>query len=460
MKNKYRNRIPNLMAVLLCSAVFTACEDFVETDLPVTETTADAVFNDKVTAEAALLENYVSLRDRVLTTGTIPGIGNLMGMYADESLNWQVGSMAEQAFFTNALTPSDAAVQTLWNDCYKIIYQCNRIIDGLAQSNVVTAASKDQLTGEALFTRSFVHFYLVQLFGDVPYVTSTDYRVNKTVARMQVNAMYAQLTQDLIQAGTLLESAAAPINTRPSKHAAHALLARLYLYAEQYSKALEYSNSVIAAGFSVDQPVEDTFLKGSKSSIWSLKPGVEGANTNEAFIYIVTGATPTSRSLSESLVASFEQGDLRKEWWIKKMGTENAPYYHALKYREKGPTTATKEYSVVLRLEEMLLIRLEADLYLGNSATALQDWNSIRERYGLELFTELPGNWKHLLLEERRHEFFCEFGHRFFDLKRTGTLEQEMVKTKPSWKKSFEKLPLPQAELMLNPNLLPQNEGY
>src|SRR5690606_10169696 len=100
---------------------------------------------------------------------TIPGIGNLMGMYADESLNWQVGSMAEQAFFTNALTPSDAAVQNLWNDSYKIIYQCNRIIDGVAQSNAVTAASKDQLTGEAFFTRSFVHFYLVQLFGEVPY---------------------------------------------------------------------------------------------------------------------------------------------------------------------------------------------------------------------------------------------------------------------------------------------------
>lgn len=460
MKNIYRNRIPNLMAVLLCSVVFTACEEFVETDLPVTETTADAVFNDKVTAEAALLENYVSLRDRVLTTGTIPGIGNLMGMYADESLNWQVGSIAEQAFFTNALTPSDAAVQNLWNDSYKIIYQCNRIIDGVAQSPAVTAASKDQLTGEALFTRSFVHFYLVQLFGEVPYVTSTDYRVNKTVGKMPVNAMYTQLAQDLVQAGTLLENAAAPVNTRPSKYAAEALLARLYLYAEQYDKALEYSNSVIAAGFSVDQPVEDTFLKGGKSIIWSLKPGVEGANTNEALIYIVTGTTPASRSLSENLVASFEQGDLRKELWIKKMGTENAPYYHAFKYREKGPTAATKEHSVLLRLEEMLLIRLEADLHLGNNAAALHNWNSIRERYGLDPFTELPANWKQLLLEERRHEFFCELGHRFFDLKRTGTLEQEMVKTKLSWKKSFAKLPLPQAELMLNPNLLPQNEGY
>src|SRR5690606_6202384 len=121
----------------------------------------------------------------------------------------------------------------------------------------------------------------------VPYVTSTDYRVNKTVAKMPVGAMYTQLTQDLVQAGTLLENAAAPVNTRPSKYAAEALLARLYLYAEQYDKALEYSNRVIAAGFSVDQPVEDTFLKGGKSIIWSLKPGVEGANTNEAFIYIV-----------------------------------------------------------------------------------------------------------------------------------------------------------------------------
>jgi len=460
MKNIYRNGIPLLMAVLLCSVAFTACEEFVETDLPVTETTADAVFNDKVTAEAALLENYVSLRDRVLTTGTIPGIGNLMGMYADESVNWQVGSIAENTFFTNALTPSDAAVQTLWNDSYKIIYQCNRVIDGVAQSDAFAKASKDQLTGEALFIRSFVHFYLLQLFGNIPYVTSTDYRINKTVAKTPVKDMYRLLAEDLVQAGTLLETAVAPVNTRPSKYAVDALLARLYLYAQQYDKALEYSSGVIAAGFSVDQPVEDTFLKGGKSIIWSLKPGVEGANTHEALIYIVTGATPTSRSLSENLVASFEQGDLRKELWIKKMGTENAPYYHAFKYREKVPSAATKEHSVLLRLEEMLMIRLEADLYLGNNAAALKGWNRIRERYGLNPFTELPTNWKKLLLDERRHEFFCELGHRFFDLKRTGTLEQEMLKAKPSWKKSFAKLPLPQAELMLNPNLLPQNEGY
>lgn len=460
MKNKHRYRISNIITLLICSMAFLACEDFIETDLPETDTIADAVFTDKITAESALLENYVVLRDRVLTTGTISGIGNLMGMYADESLNWQVGSTTEQTYFTNTLTPSSTAVQSLWNDCYKIIYQCNRIIEGMAQSNTINQASKDQLTGEALFTRAFVHFYLIQLFGDIPYVISTDYRSNKSLTKMDIKSMYTALAQDLQRAAELLENSTITVNTRPSKYAVKALLARLYLYDEQYAKALAYSTELLSYSFSTDQPVEDTFLKNSKSIIWSLKPAVEGANTHEALTYIVTSTTPSTRSLSESLVTSFEEGDLRKELWVKKVGTQNAPYYHSFKYRDKGPTSATKEHSVLFRLEETLLIRLESDLNLGNNATALQGWNKIRERYGLDVFEELPFNWQQMLLEERRHEFFCEFGHRFFDLKRTGRLEQEMIKSKPSWRKSFERLPLPQAELMLNPKLLPQNEGY
>jgi hypothetical protein len=61
---------------------------------------------------------------------------------------------------------------------------------------------------------------------------------------------------------------------------------------------------------------------------------------------------------------------------------------------------------------------------------------------------------------ERRLELFTEFGHRFFDLKRTGRLEQELSIVKPQWKKINQLLPLPESELVLNPNLNPQNDGY
>ena len=64
------------------------------------------------------------------------------------------------------------------------------------------------------------------------------------------------------------------------------------------------------------------------------------------------------------------------------------------------------------------------------------------------------------MLQERRSEFFTEQGHRWFDLKRTGTAGQALGSLKPGWKATDAVLPLPESELLLNGNLLPQNAGY
>lgn len=63
------------------------------------------------------------------------------------------------------------------------------------------------------------------------------------------------------------------------------------------------------------------------------------------------------------------------------------------------------------------------------------------------------------LREEKRREFFVEHGIRFFDLKRWGLLDQ-LITVKLNWKSHHAKWPLPQKELLLNPNLNPQNTGY
>lgn len=63
-------------------------------------------------------------------------------------------------------------------------------------------------------------------------------------------------------------------------------------------------------------------------------------------------------------------------------------------------------------------------------------------------------------MNERRVELFAEGGHRFIDLKRSGRLDQVLSGLKPAWNTEDRNLPLPENELLLNPNLLPQNPGY
>lgn len=86
--------------------------------------------------------------------------------------------------------------------------------------------------------------------------------------------------------------------------------------------------------------------------------------------------------------------------------------------------------------------------------------NAIRNRAGLG--NTSAGNMEEIIdavLEERRKEFFTEYGHRFFDLKRTGKLN-EVLGVKPGWKSENRLLPIPESEINLNTNLQPQNPGY
>ena len=64
------------------------------------------------------------------------------------------------------------------------------------------------------------------------------------------------------------------------------------------------------------------------------------------------------------------------------------------------------------------------------------------------------------IVRERRVEFFTEYGHRFFDLKRNNVLDTVLTETKIGWNTTDRLLPIPDAELSLNPNLAPQNPGY
>jgi len=114
-----------------------------------------------------------------------------------------------------------------------------------------------------------------------------------------------------------------------------------------------------------------------------------------------------------------------------------------------------------LRLSELYLIRAEARAKQGFLSGAQDDLNVIRNLAGLPDTT--ASSQEELLsaiLQERRVEFFTESGHRFLDLKRAGQVTTVLDVVKPGWDVHEALFPLPQNELLLNPNLEPQNAGY
>src|SRR5690606_35507395 len=151
---------------------------------------------------------------------------------------------------------------SLWTDSYNLIYAANSVIEGVTASVALAESDRNRLCGEALFVRSYIYSYLMQLYGDIPYVTGTDYTVNQAMGKTATATLYSYLIDDLQQAVELLpESYFGANRVRPNRSAAAALLARVALYAGEYELASEYASLVITTSslYTISTDIDNVF---------------------------------------------------------------------------------------------------------------------------------------------------------------------------------------------------------
>jgi len=454
-----------LVVVACLVYVFASCESFTEVELPKDQLTTNAVFEDKATADAAMLSFFAKMRDIGLFSGSQSGSAPYyLANYADEMDFYGDALGATTFFYNNALIAANTEVKTIWDASYNQVYAANAVLEGVGASVSLAQADRNRLTGEALFARALIHFTLANVFGDVPYVKVTDYNVTRSVPRMPVQEVYANCVQDLLASAELLQDSYLPANrTRPNKFAARAVLARVYLYAGLYNEASNEASAVInnVALYSNAANLSQTFLADSPATIWQLSPSTPGGNTQEALTYVFDFGPPTLSGLRQDFMEGFEAGDQRLPNWTRAVTDGTTTWYHPYKYKVNTDTGMAQENSIMLRLPEMYLIRAEARAHTSDFIGTQDDLNVIRNLAGLGNTT---ANTQEALLlavlQERRSEFFTELGHRFFDLKRLGAVQQRLGSVKPGWDSHDVVFPIPEKELELNPNLSPQNPGY
>ncbi|MGV3460259.1 MAG: RagB/SusD family nutrient uptake outer membrane protein [Flavobacterium sp.] len=450
------------LLLLVMIGFFSSCEDFTEIDQPDSQLTGETVFNNVETAEAALANIYLKLSNEVLVCGNSKGISILLGSYADELQTYNTG-LGEYQFFLNNLVPTTPEVKTIWNGCYNLIYAANAVKEGVGNSTGINAEAKNRLIGEALFIRAYIHFYLLNLYGEIPYVTTTDYVTNASIEKLPQTQVYQLMIEDLEEAKLLMPATNPSIlKVRPGIDAVRSLLARIHLYQGSWENAEIEATAVIDSGNYIwVESLDNVFLKNSTGTIWQIMPGQDGLPTQEGQSFVFTSAPPPNRALNQNLVDSFEPTDLRKQIWIGNVTDNGQTWYYAYKYKQSASSTESSEYSILFRLEELYLIRAEARVHLGSIDTAKEDINKIRNRASLiNVTTNNDEELLEVITQERRLELFCELGHRFFDLRRTGTINPVLTLSKPGWNSTDILLPKPESELLLNPNLLPQNPGY
>lgn len=452
---------------VICAALLllqVQCERFVEVDDPTNQISQTTVFKDKATAFAALADIYAGLRDSSVLDGSISGSHFLTACYTDDLSTVSSQQTGFRTFYDLTLQSSTPDIDYLWVSAYKNIYAANNILEGAGNSSAfLDETTRNTLTGESLAIRALLHLYLTGLFGEVPYVESTDYRINQSISKNTQAEIMDRIKRDLRQAENLLsDSNTATDKTRLGRSAVRLLLARVFLYDQKYNDARTYASLVIQnPEYHIEQDPEKVFLKESSGTLWHFAPVEPGANTIEGQTYIIMDTPPPYAFLTEDLLNSFEPGDLRRTKWTKSIAAGSATFTFPYKYREFSKTPASLEYAVMLRIEEAYLIAAEAENSLGNTLGALQKLRPVRERAGLTTPTSASQTViKQMITEERRHEFFTEGCHRFLDLKRWGMLDQTVSVLKPQWQHYMQNWPIPRRELLVNPNLNPQNDGY
>lgn len=485
----------NIICILgIVSSVFCSCKKFVAVNGPITSVNSKNIFTNDATAIGSITSLYSNLSLTGLTsTEDLTSISCISGLSSDELTYYSgAGINSLAVYYQNALTDLNVSTKGYWGSGYQRLYLVNTSLEQLNASTALNPNVKKQLLGEANFMRAFYYFYLVNLYGDIPLVLGTDYKANALITKSSKEIIYQQIITDLKKSKSLLSdkylkgdvvtpySSGSEERVRPTSWAASALLARTFLYTKDWANAeleatLVIDNTKQYQLLSKDH-LGDVFLKTSKEAIWQLQPVEFGANSQEARVFILPSTGPSNLKpvyLSDNLVNSFDNRDKRRTQWISGVNVDGNIYYFPNKYKidisfdTDAPVT---EYTTVIRLAELVLVRAEARAQQGNLDGAIADLDLIKDRVGLPKIKDINPNVNKtdlidIIIKEKQFELFTEWGHRWFDLKRTGKIDQIMPSITPKkvtggvWKSYQQYYPIPSNELKNNP-ILTQVNGY
>ena len=486
LKNGIKNQIS--IVCLLVAFALLGCAKYVDVPPPSTSLTSENVYTDNTTAASVLTGIYTNISTNSPQLGqSVDAISLASGLSADELTLFGGAAninMLLVQFYQNNLNAGQSTVSagSLWSSFYSNIYITNVALERLTLSNSLSPKVKQQLIGEAKFLRAYFYFYLVNLYGNVPLIVSSDYSVNAVIHQAKIFQVYKQIIADLEDAQSLLSDgyvASDAISStlervRPNKWAATALLAKTYLFTQFWDSAKVESTLIInnSAEYRLDS-LDNVFLSNSMEAIWQLQPVNTGWNTEDGRVFVLPSTGPTSNSsingypvyLSTQLLDAFEPGDKRRSNWVDSVVVDSAnTYYYPYKYKSATLNAPVTEYTMVFRLGEQYLIRAEAEAEQNDLTNAVKDLNTIRNRASLPA---VPLNTQSELLSEIMHErqveLFAEWGNRWLDLKRTGTVDQVMTQVAPmkatTWNSNSQLYPLPLYDITEDPNLV-QNPGY
>lgn len=376
---------------------------------------------------------------------------------------------ANTALSTLQGTPGVARWATeIWQEPYKAIYRANSVIENVDAS----IPNADIYVGQAYFMRAFSHWYLLNLFRNIPLITNTE--VIDEPVQADPNAVWDQIVSDLVEAESRLPASwDASDAGRPTSGSAAALRGKSELYRGNWAEASSAFSTVINSGsYSLldSESYQDNFGQtnenntesvfelqylGIESFSWGVDiPGV-GTMGNFHIDYAPPTKSPDQSHFINSWVKDLFEANgetVRRDATLAydypgSLGYGGLPYLEdfaediVVANNDGMEPIFTKKYAGldigirdnvdflgtnvgnnwrIIRYSDVLLMMAEALNNQGMTSQAEDYINMVRERAQVTPHDGLSQDeMVQAIIDERVLELTGE-GHRFFDLVRWG----------------------------------------
>jgi starch-binding outer membrane protein, SusD/RagB family len=267
--------------------VFYGCKKSFLDTLP-TGSANDALLANEKGVNAILIGAYAALDGQINGTD---GTG-----WASSVTNWVWGDVASDdgtkgSDITDQSTivpvenysvdATNGYVVNAWRFYYAGIARANAVLKELAKVNpALPDATTNSIKAQAMFIRAFIHFQAKKVYNNIPYIKETDDPI-KVVNTIDA---WPLLEADLQFAAANLPASQTDVG-RPTKYAAEAVLAYVYLFEKKFTAAKPLLDDIIASGkYSLMPNFSDNFLAAKRNNAesvfeiqYSVNDGADGS---------------------------------------------------------------------------------------------------------------------------------------------------------------------------------------
>lgn len=432
---------------------------------------------------------------------------NINELSSDEAICAWTGDVDVFPLNYGGFTASNGVVLNMFNRLYIQIAQCNNF---LIQTADLTDENTMLQRAEVRFIRALDYYYLVDLFGNVPFVdevTGIGAYVPERITRAD---LFNYVESELKDIESTMRAPRTHLYGRADQGAVWMLLSRLYLNAEVYTgtarwqDAATYAKRVMDAGYTLEPRYEDMFKADNHTSAEMVMPicfdGVYARSWSGMFFVcsFLTGDMNVEENFGtvESWGGNRARSALVKKFAydgnLSNVRDDRAMFWTEDRTLEiEKPSEFTEGYSVtkfknitksgqigsdpnkqfpdmdfpLFRLAEANLTYAEAILRSGgNKADAVAAINALRTRANASRISEADLTLD-FILDEKAREFYFE-AQRRVDLIRFNKFASNYtwdwkggVPQGTSISSHLSLLPIPVSQLSANSNL-EQNPGY